>query len=480
MGSVMTSSTAEGLTALEAFSELPTWLTAVVTPGRVAESLRRVLAETPARDVDVLDVDVDRVRAKNDEWRLHCQVRAQTPGGPREFVLVGLVHPPQRSSFWQRDADVPFGEPGWECYLDDLHVWLTVEAADPGLPALPSLVDAEQAAELLQEVLVKAGHDVVVSGCDPQVVRYKPGSRCTIVYRMRYAGTPGPEVLVGKTHQGDKGQVAWEAMRALWASPVASGELVTLAEPLAYLPAERVLVQGPVPEERTLKDLARDAMTDGSADLLDLLRDSLSRTARALAALHGSGARYGRLVTWGQEVAEVRDVMARLATTLPHIALAADPLLERLEVVSAAICADPAVSAHHDFRPAQVLLHGDRVGFIDFDGSCMAEPALDLGRFRAKLRDIGISAPVGAGLPPSDTVVENRLQLLDDLCDHFTDAYLRHAEVTPERVALWEITDLLTGVLHAWTKVRVHRIGPRLAVLRHALLTALPPVPPLR
>ena len=88
------------------------------------------------------------------------------------------------------------------------------------------------------------------------MVRYKPGSRCTIVYRMDYGGAPGPDPLVVKTHQGDKGRTAWEAMRALWASPVAHDGLVILAEPLAYLPDDRVLVQGPVPGTRTLKDLA--------------------------------------------------------------------------------------------------------------------------------------------------------------------------------------------------------------------------------
>ena len=44
--------------------------------------------------------------------------------------------------------------------------------------------------------------------------------------------------------------------------PVARDGVVTLAEPLAYLPEDRVLVQGPVPEACTLKDLAREALTD--------------------------------------------------------------------------------------------------------------------------------------------------------------------------------------------------------------------------
>jgi hypothetical protein len=38
-----------------------------------------------------------------------------------------------------------------------------------------------------------------------------------------------------------------------------------------------------------------------------------------------------------------------------------------------------------------------------------------------------------------------------------------------ERVQLWETIDLVTAMLHAWTKVRLLRVEPRLIVLRHAV-----------
>jgi hypothetical protein len=61
---------------------------------------------------------------------------------------------------------------------------------------------------------------------------------------------------------------------------------------------------------------------------------------------------------------------------------------------------------------------------------------------------------------------------MDQLCDGFLVAYQGHAPVTAERVVLWETTDLLTALLHAWTKVRTARVGPRLALLRHATKAA--------
>jgi hypothetical protein len=465
------------LTALEAFAEFPEWLAVVMAPGRVAAALRGVVPELSGPRVRLTGADVDRLRAKGDEWHVRCRVGVVEDGRPSELVLVGRLVPPGRETP-PNTSSAPFGEAGWTCYLADLRLHLEVETADPALPALPALVDAGRAASILQRSLRDAGYDLDVVSCVPEVVRYKPASRCTIVYRMAYRdGVPGPDPLVVKTHQGDKGRTAWEAMRALWASPVAADGVVTLAEPLAYLPEERVLVQGPVPEDRTLKDLARQALTeastDGSTDTLDELREMLDRTAVALAALHGSGAEYGRAATWEEELAEVREVVARLAISVPRIGTAADLLLGRLEALHTSVPADPLVSAHHDFRPAQVLVHEGRIGFIDFDGSCRAEPALDLGRFRAKLRDTGITVLCASGRPLEDgPPLERHLRLLDELCEDFLAAYRRHAPVSAERVVLWESTDLLTALLHAWTKVRTARSGPRLALLRYTLSTA--------
>jgi aminoglycoside phosphotransferase (APT) family kinase protein len=273
--------------------------------------------------------------------------------------------------------------------------------------------------------------------------------------------------VVLKTHQADKGRIAWAAMSALWERREAWQEALTMAEPLAYLPRSRILVQGPVPERCTLKELARRAFTGRREVDLAELRAELTRTGRALAALHRSGATYERTATVEMELAEIQEVVDRLALTVPRLTGAGRALLHRLGELAAAIPADPVVPAHHDFRPAQVLLHGGRVGFIDFDGAAMAEPALDLGRFRAKLRDIGISALAAEGRPMSGPELAENLRLQDELCDHFLAGYRSEAPVSTGRVELWETCDLFTAVLHAWTKVRTARLEPRLAVLLH-------------
>ena len=470
----LVSTTDPVLQSLTAFSVLPPWLAGAMDGDRVAARLARVVPELVDGGLRLLSCAPQRLRAKGTDWVARYRLTATGPDGPaREMVLVGTLVAPSLPEPEAPAHQVPLGEEGFACWLPDLRLLLRHEESDEALPALPALTEPEQTAALLETILHDAGYrSATIASCDPVVVRYKPGSRCTVVVGVTYAEqgerTP-PSTVVLKTHQGDKGQTAWAAMTQLWQCPEAWRGIVEMAEPLAYLPQERILAQGPLPEEQTLKELARNAFATGSPDLLDGLRAELARTGRALAALHTCGAAYGRTATLEDELAEISDVIDRLSLTVPTLGAAAEPLLHALAERSARHPADPVVPAHHDFRPAQVLLHRGTLGFIDFDGASMAEPALDLGRFRAKLRDIGISSLVYTRQSLTGAPLADNLRLLDELCETFLTAYEEQAPVSRERVLLWETCDLLTGMLHAWTKVRLARLEPRLAILVHQL-----------
>lgn len=472
----------EAIDALGPFAELPDWLAGLMRPGRLEASLREHVPELRDGRLTLLECRADRLRAKEASWLARCRAIVLDPGSgadaePAEVVLVGELYPPGRPDpdLPLAGSQVPFGEPGYEVFLPDLRLHLGSEEEDPGLPSLGALSEPEASARIIERMLRAGGYpDATVASSTPNVVRYKPGSRCTILYDLSYdppsADLPNP--VVAKTHQGDKGAVAHDAMTALWDTDLARGESVLLAEPLGYLAEERVLLQGPVPEDQTLKELARRAFESMDAGLLDELRAELRRTAVALAALHRSGATYARTVAWTDELAETREVLDRLSLTVPGLREAGEPMLSRLEAFDLATGADPAVSAHHDFRPAQVLLGGGSIAFIDFDGAAMAEPGLDLGRFRGKLRDIGVTALSASEDGYRGDLLEDRLELLDQFCDLFLDEYRAHAPVTPQRVLLWETIDLLTALLHTWSKVRLLRVEPRLAILLHQLRTA--------
>jgi hypothetical protein len=461
---------------LAAFATIPEWLGAAMDPDRVGGSLRAHVPELASGRTVLEGCAVDRLRAKRGAWLGRYTVHVSHSEGMRAaVVLVGRLTAPGQPSpdGVAPPSSVPFGDPGWRVLLPDLRLELEVQATDEALPSLPGLVDPQAAAMLLQPLLRDAGYpDVTISRCEPVVARYKPGSRCTIVAEMTYdeprTGSAAPNPLIVKTYEGDKGQVAWDAMTALWQRPERWSHAVRLAEPVAYLPGQRVLVQGPVPGSRTLKELAHDAIATGQPQLLDRLRFELARSAWGLAALHQSGASYGRTAVLEDELDEVTEVVEGLALSVPELEEAAARLLAALAAGSAEVPADPVGPAHHDFRPAQVLLHDAGPGFIDFDGAGMAEPALDLGGFRAKLRSLGI-ATLGRLDGPADPRVAASHSLLDELCEHFLGAYRERAEVSLERVQLWETCDLLTSLLHAWTKVRVDRLDHRVLTLTHQL-----------
>lgn len=454
-----------------ALATLPPWLAAAKDPERVAGALRSRVPEL-AGDGAILECRVKRPRLKERVWDVMYDVRYSTDGAEHTVRLHGIVVPPQASPAEPSSAAVeagqpPFGTPEWHAWLPEIGVEAKAELADEGLPELPRLVDPEQSRLLLEDLLGTQAPRLAgirIATCEPEVKRYKPGSRCTILYRLGYEpsddGRGWPDVVIVKAYRGDKGQIAWDGMRKLWESPLATSG-VAIAEPLAFEPGLRVLVQGAIPEERTLQQAIRDLLGTGGPTERKTLSDYIDATAAGLAALHSCGVTTGEVVTWDDELAEVTEVFDRMARAVPDLDGVAEPLLE--ELASRAELSEPAPPgpAHRSFRPAQVLLSRSGVGFIDFDGFCQAEPAIDIALFRATLKQM----PMGSEGSSS----ASRLASYVDVADEFLDAYARHARIDRLRVALWEALDLLTVVEHCWTKLKGERLEDALWALRDHL-----------
>ncbi|HWQ11276.1 MAG TPA: phosphotransferase [Roseiflexaceae bacterium] len=452
----------------------PDWLGAIGDTSRVRAALERHDPEMAAGALEVRRLEVKRLRLKKGEegWIGQYELAVTGPTETaRTIMLSARMVPPGFAEPPYAPPSANIGEPDWRVYLPELRLELRTQPEDPALPALALLTDPEQARVLLQDG-IRAGApsyaDLRIARCDIRALRYKPGSRATAVYRLAYApedaGRGWPEVVVAKTYSGSKGQNAYDGMRALWASPLARGDVVTIAEPLAYLPELKVLVQGPIAEERTLEDLIRSALRSGAPEELAALEDAMRKAGAGLAALHTSGIMYGELIRWEDELAEVREVIGRLAVPLPHLAEAAEPLLRRVEALAAETPPDPAMPAHRAFRPAQVLLASGRVGFIDFDGFGRAEPALDLSRFLRKARALAYDALKGRGLSDDEALARAAA-----ISGAFLTEYERRVPVSRQRIALWETLDLLTLVLYCWTKVEPQRLPDTMLLLERHL-----------
>jgi hypothetical protein len=465
------------------FADLPDWLVAIVQPERVRAALIRAIPEFAADLLLLKACDISRLRMKKGHWSgLYQLTIIQADSGTPQVVLAqGTLIPPNQPEPAQAGV-ASFGEAGWRCYVPELRLLLETQLPEAALPALPILTDPEQARALLERS-IRAGapayHDLKIQSCAPRVVRYKPGSRCTILYDLTYsvdgAHNPAwPDLVAVKTYKSSKGKNTYAGMRALWDSQLGAGNTVTIAQPLAYLPELNALVQGPIREEQTLKDLIRSALRVGTPAALAELEAAMRKTAIGLAALHHSGTRHGETYTWEQELAEVRETVDQLGGAIPRLAGVAVPLLAQLELFAAKHPADAPGPSHASFRPAQVLIYQGQIGFVDFDSFCQAEPALDIALFLSATKNIGLSQPheEESNEDDADLDLATRQTLLDQLdtiCAAFLAEYERHAAVSRERVALWETLDLLTLVLTCWTKIKPVRLRNTMTMLERHL-----------
>jgi hypothetical protein len=474
---------------LAPLADLPDWLVAIVQPARVAGALARAIPEIASGDLAIESCEISRVRLKKGRWSGLYQLGLTSGAGGRRVVISasGTLLPPGQPEPGTAASAEALGGPGWRCYLPELRLLLETQPPEADLPSLPTLTDPERSRALLEQCISAAAPRYAglrLQACRPRVVRNKPGSRCTILYDLAYPpdldSAGWPELVAVKTYKGGKGKNAYAGMRALWDSPLRAGDLVTIAEPLGYLPELNALVQGPIREEQTLKDLIRSAVRGGADSAggaqapLAELEAAMRQTAAGLAALHRSGAQAGAAATWADELAEAREIVDELAAAIPQLAGVDTALLDRLEALAARYAADPAGPCHHSFRPAQVLLYQGRIGFIDFDSFCQAEPALDVALFLSATKNIGLSEPHEEESNEDDTpldplVRQSLLGELDRVCELFLAEYERHAPISRQRVAIWETLDLLMLVITCWTKIKPMRLHNTLAMLERQL-----------
>ena len=441
---------------------LPEWLLAPLQADVVRDALRQSVPEFAAGTLSLNGVKIRRMLLKDDSrcWAgVYDLAIEDSFSGKRTIALRGSVTPPAVGDVESCSPQAPFGAEGWRVTLQGLRLALEPEPPEGALPTLPYLTEPGAARALLESGIRACAHaDMRIDACRPEVLSYKPGSRCTIRYHLAYpldlADRGWPATAIAKTYRKEsKGRNAYESMVALWNTPLAHGDVVTLAEPLAYIPERTLMVQGPVAGDRSLEDLLKDALKIDTPEAYDALNVYMRKAAAALAALHMSGVRLGEHVGLDNRYAELYDRSARLYAVVPELRGAAEPLLEQLEVLASVTPPDPAAPSHGTFSPEQVLIDGEQVGFIDFDEFCMAEPALDVGLFRAAIKDIGMNA-LDARQSRDQATRQARLERLDAICDEFLAEYARHAPISRERVALWEAWSYLRDALNFWVKVK--------------------------
>jgi phosphotransferase family enzyme len=470
---------------LQTFRDLPDWMMAARDPDQIRAALSQALPEFRSGELILHECDSSNIRYKGDNWSGFYELAVSKPGDPATSTidLQVTLFPPGVISGSAPLVENDVGSDTWHAVIPALNLELWSKQPEAVLSSLEFLTDPEQSRHYLMR-RIRAGspiyRDLEIEDCHPKIVRYKPGSRCTIVYSLDYpqganADHRWPNLVVAKTYRKEKGQNAYESMRALWDSPLSLSRVLKIAEPLAYDADTRVMIQGPIRQERTLKDLTVMAVKAGTSEAFDGLTAAMRKTARALAELHGSGVPLDKVYGWENDEAQTRESVEELSAAVPELASAGLPFLDRLSSLEASSPVDPLVPSHGTFRPAQVLMYQDEIGFIDFDSCCMAEPAKDLGLFLCAFLRAGMATvdfddiEVGPG-PANEAARLARFERLIAVSEEFLDEYERfHMPINRQRVALFEALELFILVLHAWTKVKVRELNDIMYVLERFL-----------
>ena len=474
---------------LQTFRDLPDWMTAARDPDRICAALSQAIPEFRSGQLILHECDSSNIRYKAENWSGFYELTVSKPGesSTSTINLEGILSSPNVNSGRPLLVEHSLGSKDWHAFIPALNLELWTKKPEAVLSSLAMLTDPEQSRQYLMS-RIRAGspayQDLQIQASHPKVARYKPGSRCTIVYHLDYPEGAGadvdhqwPELVVAKTYRKEKGQNAYESMRAFWDTALSSSTLVKIAEPLAYDAEMKVMIQGPIRQEMTLKEMTVMAVKAGTAEASDELTEAMRKTARGLAELHKSGTELNTLYGWEDDEEQVRESIQDLSVSVPQLASAGLPFVERLNSLEASSQPDPRVPSHGTFRPAQVLMYQGEIGFIDFDSCCKAEPAKDLGLFlcaflRAGMATVNFDDIEVASEPLDDAARLARFERLIDVSEKFLEEYERCTQpVNRQRVALFEALELFILILHAWTKIKVRELDDIMFVLEHFLPT---------
>jgi hypothetical protein len=230
-------------------------------------------------------------------------------------------------------------------------------------------------------------------------VRYKPGDRCVIRYRLvmlrpgpRGAGGDGQtdraEVsVIGKLYREQAQAVAADALLARLRK---SSTRDWCPAPLGRVDSLAVLLSQDLGDQRS------DPPTRPGPDVIHPgnphSAGTIAAAGRALADLHASDTvELGTPLRRGTDEADKAVKRAQvLSAYLPS--LAAETTRISREVCDRLRSLHPArfVPAHGSYKPSQLLVRDGSVFLVDFDQFCQADPALDVGYFMAYLRPPGL------------------------------------------------------------------------------------------
>jgi Phosphotransferase enzyme family len=245
--------------------------------------------------------------------------------------------------------------------------------------------------------------------------------------------------LVGKWRNDELLKETFDLLQELWSKGFQSGDddHLKISKPIAYFPDYNLMLAS----KASGIELGKMLM-GGDASVLE---NYIMQAASWLAKLHSIDIRSGRAFSLETEEAKLRHWSEHLCFLYPDFAEKICNLFSLIFDKERSLDSKCFVLIHGDYNPNNTFVDGNDITVIDFEQSCIFDPAFDLGYFIAKL----ISAKRKYNLPLD----------VDDLEKRFLDKYTAKISIEPlKRVGLYKARSFLQHLhFRYWTGRSHHK-----------------------
>src|SRR6266571_1100957 len=311
--------------------------------------------------------------------------------------VVGRVYPDQRGEQeytrllerW-KDKEQLLADSslqGFALYLPEHRLLLHSSLTDEKLPGLQTALDPGAMIGLLGACL-RANQPVEerIHRCEAYILRYKPGKRCTLRYRLEWIDpetrATRQQSMIGKLYgDGKEGGRIFGLMQELETQGfgVNSTDGIRIPQLYGYLRELQMLLMEDIPDPTLTESFGSPHMTE-----------HLQIAALALRKLHHCPLKPSRDFEVADQLASLRRAVSKIVPEAPDLAGLFEESLAQILSLAPHLPPHELSLVHRDFQYNQLLLGKDRATLVDFDTMSNADPALDVGDFLAHLKWKGL------------------------------------------------------------------------------------------
>ena len=376
------------------------------SPDKITEILNEKVLPSLFPGVQVLGVRQERCIYREDRplsilYSLDATGRENSAFLPSK-VLVSLFEENTIKQTGIQDGIGSFGQQDKlpVIYLEEFQTLFEFFPMDWNLPNLRMVTDMDHMEPLLDQISAGASAKPIGMKWTYDVLRYHPTFRCVLLYYRNSDSSHNK--LVGKLSCGSsRAANAWEALSTIERSCKDSPSQLA-PSPLAFLDHLNLILMSHVPG-LPLNELLR------SKSHRDLLPRFVRLAATALAELHKVEYSKCSLPACPNHADRVLRDVRHIDGIDDKITKRMASLLDEIGRMSETTIQNPRL-IHGSFHTDQLLISEGQAHIVDFEESCIGDPAIDIGTFLASLSTFGIRR----GNP----------KYLASLSEHFFSEYL--------------------------------------------------------